>query len=41
MDVLGNADGLVIDYRRSEIRVQPNGTGDTQQVSRKRGFGRL
>lgn len=41
MDVLGNADGLVIDYRRGEIRVQPKGTSEKQQVRRKGEFGRL
>jgi predicted aspartyl protease len=41
MDVLGQADGLVIDYRRSEVRVLPRGSGDFQKINRRAAPGRL
>jgi predicted aspartyl protease len=32
MDVLGNADGLIIDYRRSEVRVLPASEGNVRRI---------
>jgi predicted aspartyl protease len=41
MDVIGQADGIAIDYRRGEIRVLPRGEGKFKGLDRRAAPGRL
>jgi len=41
MDVLGNADALIIDYRRAEVRVLPRGSAETLRIDSRALPGRL
>jgi predicted aspartyl protease len=41
MDVIGQAEGIAIDYRRAEIRVLPRGSGEFKGLERRAAPGRL
>jgi predicted aspartyl protease len=41
MDVIGQAEGIAIDYRRAEIRVLPRGSGGFKGLDRRAAPGRL